>query len=327
MKILVTGGTGFIGSHLVERLRREGHEVLCVAKDVLNAQVLESIGCSVVLEDLNNGVAWESILNGVDCVYHVAGVTRCRSAHEYYEGNYRATKHFVNICSTLSPSLRRFVYVSSLTAVGPSPDGKPVSESTPYHPVSHYGKSKMLAELEVLKASDRLPVTIVRPSAVYGPRERDMYDYMRLIKKGIQPLIGLRTKFMSLIHSDDLVDGIVRAGEREIAVGNTYLLGSERVYSVREIGQAIASAVHAHPLCIGLPHWLVYSIGGIATLGGKIVHRQVFFNLEKVREGVQPAWTCTVEKAIAELGFQQRVDLVDGMRMTYSWYCSNGWME
>ena len=327
MKILVTGGTGFIGSHLVERLRRKGHEVRCVAKDRLNVQALESIGCSVVLADLNNGVSWEPLLNDVEYVYHLAGVTRCRSPHEYYEGNFQATKHFVDVCSTLCSSLKRFVYVSSLTAVGPSLNGSPVDESTPYHPVSHYGKSKMLAEGEVLRVADRLPVTIVRPSAVYGPRERDMYDYMRLIKKRIQPLIGLKSKFMSLIHSDDLVDGIIRAGEKEAAVGNTYLLGSERGYSVRDIGRAIASAVHTHPLCIGLPHCLVYTIGGIATVVGKITDQQVFFNIEKVRESVQPAWTCSVEKAKAELGFRQKVGLIEGMQSTYAWYCANGWME
>lgn len=326
MKTLVTGGTGFIGSHLIERLLGKGYEVLCVAKDVLNRELLERAGCKVVLADLNNGISWDSLLDGVDCVYHVAGVTRCRSPREYYEGNYRATKHFVDICVNLRSSLKRFVYVSSLTAVGPSLDGRPVDETSPYHPVSHYGKSKMLAELEVLRVSDRLPMTIVRPSAVYGPRERDMYDYMRLIKKGIQPLVGFRSKLMSLIHSDDLVDGIIRSGESEIAVGKTYLLGSEAIYSVREIGRAISCAVHRHPLCVGLPHCLIYAVGGIATLVGKATGQQVFFNIEKVKESVQPAWTCSVEKAKSELGFHQSVELVEGMKSTYSWYCKNGWM-
>ena len=326
MKILVTGGTGFIGSHLVERLHNDGHQVLCVAKDALNMKVLQSVGCSVVLADLNNGIAWDSLLNGVELIYHVAGVTRCRTSKEYYAGNYEATKHFVDICAALSPSLKRFVYVSSLTATGPSLNGTPVDESAPYHPVSHYGKSKMLAEREVLRVSDRFPVTIVRPSAVYGPRERDMYDYIRLIKSGIQPLIGLKSKFMSLIHSDDLVDGIVRAGESEASVGKTYFLGSETFYSVRDIGCAIACAVDRHPLCVGIPHCLVYTIGGIATLAGKITGQQVFFNIEKVRESVQPAWTCSVEKAKTELGFRQRVELTDGMKSTYAWYCANGWM-
>ena len=99
MKVLVTGGTGFIGSHLVERLRFEGNEVLCIAKDPLNIQVLKSLGCSVVLADLNNGLMWESVLEGVEQIYHVAGVTRARNPHDYYEGNYHATKKFVEVCS------------------------------------------------------------------------------------------------------------------------------------------------------------------------------------------------------------------------------------
>ena len=230
-KILVTGATGFIGSHLVERLRREGHEVRCIAKDPLNVKVLEASGCSVVLGDLNNGVDWDALLDGIDIVYHVAGVTRCKRPEDYYEGNYRATQRFVQVCSDICRRLSRFVYVSSLTATGPSCDGLPVHEDAPYHPVSHYGKSKMMAELEVLRASDRIPVTIVRPSAVYGPRERDMYDYIRMIKRGLQVLIGYRKKMLSLIHADDLVSGIILAGQSAVAAGRTYFLESEEYYT------------------------------------------------------------------------------------------------
>jgi nucleoside-diphosphate-sugar epimerase len=196
MKVLVTGGTGFIGSHLVERLLDRGYEVRCIAKDAMNASLLESRGCRVAIGDLNSPGSWEPLLEEAETVYHVAGVTRCRKPAEYYEGNYLATKNVIDVCACNSSSLRHFVYVSSQTAIGPSLDGRPVAEEAPYHPVSHYGKSKMLAELEVLRASDRLPITIVRPSAVYGPRERDMYDYIRTIKHGLRLLIGFHDKIM-----------------------------------------------------------------------------------------------------------------------------------
>jgi nucleoside-diphosphate-sugar epimerase len=216
--------------------------------------------------------------------------------------------------------------VSSLTAVGPSIDGKPVTEKTEYHPVSHYGKSKMMGELEVRRASDRIPITIVRPSAVYGPRERDMFQYFRLIQRGIQPLMGFKNKLLSLIHSDDLVSGILLAGENPRSIGDTYFLGSEKAYSTEEIGNTIACVLNCHPITLRIPHFLVYTIGAAATVLGKTVRTRIFFNFQKAKESVQESWTCSIAKAKKELGFRQAVPLYEGMCATYQWYRENAWL-
>ncbi len=321
MKVLVTGGTGFIGSHLVERLRRSGNDVRCIAKDNLNATLLESLNVEVVLADLNNGAGWDSILDGVEYVYHLAGVTRAKWSRDYYEGNYLATKRFIEVCSKNRTSL-----VSSLAAVGPSLYGQSVNEDTPYHPVSHYGKSKMMGELEVLNVRDRLPITIVRPCAVYGPRERDMYEYFQLIKRGIQPLLGFRKKIANLIHSDDLVGGILLAGEHPRAVDETYFIGSEESYSTEEIGRVMAGVLNCSPIRFRIPGVLVYAVAAISGAVGKITGNQIFFNLQKARECLQSAWICSVEKAKSQLGFRQKVSLEDGMEKTYLWYRENGWL-
>ena len=326
MNILVTGATGFIGSHLVERLSREGHDITCLAKETMHARVLESLGCSVILADLTNGISWERLLGNVDVVYHLAGVTRARHSREYYEGNVVGTSRLVEGCLRYASRLRRLVFVSSLTASGPSPSGLPISEDDPYHPVSDYGRSKMLAELEVTNAGGRLPWTIVRPAAVYGPRERDMYDYIRIIKRGVEPLIGLKDKLLSLIYVDDLVEGIILAAESPQAVGRTYFLGSERPYSYHEIGVAIARVLGCHPTCLRLPHWLVYTVGACAVAAAAITRRQVFFNVQKARESVQRAWVCSVERARHELGFHQRVGLEEGMTRACEWYRRYGWL-
>jgi dihydroflavonol-4-reductase len=326
MKVLVTGGTGFIGSHLIERLLDRGYEVRCIAKEAMNASILEARGCHVVIGDLNKPKSWEKLLDGVDTVYHVAGVTRCKKPAEYYEGNYLATQQVVESCMSVAPGIRHFVYVSSQAAVGPSLDGLPVGEEAPYHPVSHYGKSKMLGELVVLRAAGKLPVTIVRPSVVYGPRERDMYDYIRTIKHGLRLLIGFHDKLVSLIHVGDLVNGIILAGESLISAGEKYFLGSEEYYSIRQVGATIARVVDRHPLSVRLPHSLVWSVGAVSTAIGKVSRQEVFFNLEKAREVVQPAWTCSVEKAMNQLGFHQQMSLDEGMRQTYQWYRENGWL-
>ncbi len=326
MKILVTGATGFIGSHLVERLRERGNDIVCVAKDELNIMVLRSLGVDVVLGDLNNGIDWSRILRGVDYIYHLAGLTRAKWSGEYYTENYVATKRFVEACLVHCTSLRRFIYVSSQTAAGPSPDGSPVSEAAPCHPVSHYGRSKLLAELEVARVRDRMPMTIVRPSAVYGPRERDWYEYFKTVKRGLQPIIGLREKRMSLIHVNDLVEGIILAGESAVAEGESYFLANEDVYTTIEIGNAIAHSMGKSPIKVRLPHAMVYLVGAMAELCAKTLQKQIFFNIQKVRESVQDAWVCSVEKAKAQLGYRQRIALDDGMQQTYAWYCKHGWL-
>jgi len=326
MRALVTGGTGFIGSHLVEKLHKQGDEVISLAKDGRNVAILEQLGVKVILGDLNNGMQWDEILEGVDIVYHLAGVTRSRCARDYYEGNTLATKRFVRICSSLTGSLKRFLYVSSLTAVGPSADGTPLREDAPYHPVSHYGKSKMLAELEVLKASARLPITIVRPSAVYGPRDREWCPYIRLTLRGIQPRIGFGTKLLNIIHSDDLTEGILQAAKAPQAVGEIYFFGSEQAYTITDFERAIAGALNTHPLRVPLPHPIAYAIGAVGGALGRIFGHDVMFNIQKVRESVQYAWTCSVEKAKSELGFRQRISLMEGMQTTCDWYSSNKWI-
>jgi dihydroflavonol-4-reductase len=326
MKILVTGATGFIGSHLVERLSREGHETICLSKEPMYARILESLGCRVVLGDLTNGVHLERLLEDANIVYHLAGVTRARRSRDYYEGNVLGTRNLVDGCLRYGSTLSRLVFVSSLTASGPSPDGRPLLEDVPFHPVSEYGRSKMLAELEVMRLGDHLPWTIVRPAAVYGPREKDMYDYIRIIRRGIEPLIGLKDKLLSLIYVDDLVDGIVRAGESAQAAGRVYFLGSEEPYSYHEIGVAIAHVLNCHPFCLRLPHCLVYALGACATAVGALTGKQVFFNVQKARESVQRAWVCSVERARRELGFHQRVGLEEGMYRTCQWYTRFGWL-
>ncbi len=326
MKTLVTGGTGFIGSRLIERLSDRGDTVLCVAKDRLNAEVLRSLGVETVLGNLANGIDWKTVLDGVDVIFHVAGVTRGRSAADYITGNAVATERFLEAVMQHRPGLRRFLYVSSLSAVGPSPDGRPITEESPYHPVSDYGRSKFLAEQAVLRRADSIPITIVRPSAVYGPRERDMYDYIRTIMHGLQLLIGYGRKWVNLVYVDDLVDGIIRAADSPRAVGQTYFLGSERAYDEEEVGETIASIVRRHPLRVHVPHAAAYAVGAIGELSGRVFGKDIFMNIQKVREVVQKAWSCSVDKARRELGFHQQVSLAEGMGITYRWYLDNGWL-
>ena len=326
MKVLVTGGTGFIGSNLIEKLVARNYEVYTIAKDSMNIEFLKSLNVKVLEHDLNDLPDLESDLRDVDYIYHLAGVTRTINKNDYYLGNYHATRNFLKVCKQSCKKLKRFVYLSSLAAVGPSLDGKPVDEETPYHPVSHYGKSKMMGELEVIRSSNKLPITILRPSAVYGPRERDMFEYFKLVKRGIKPVIGFNQKKLNLIFCDDLVDSIIAAGEHPNSINEIYFVGSEQAYTTHQIGEAIALAQNKSPICIRIPHLMVYAIGLVEEIFSKTLKRPVFLNLQKVRESVQKKWDCSIQKIKNEVGFHPRVSLSEGMEKTFEWYVAQEWL-
>lgn len=184
----------------------------------------------------------------------------------------------------------------------------------------------MLGELEATKARDRLPITIIRPSSVYGPRERDMYDVFRSVKRGILPSVGFGKKLVSVLHSEDLIAGMMQSAQSERAIGETYFLGSESFYSPADIGEAIAKAMNRKPWHVTVPHFVLYGVGAAAQVSGKLTGKQVFLNIQKVRELVQPAWTCSVNKAKVHFGFNQNISLEEGMQRTHRWYVENGWL-
>ena len=327
MKVLVTGGSGFIGSHLIERLIRQGHKVTCLAKEKMNLGTSQNAQLSVLICDLNETSCMQEVLEQTDIVYHLAGLTRARNAREYYAGNAKMTGRMIELCKQYGTQIKRFVHISSLAAAGPALNGAPVTESDPCHPVSHYGKSKFQAEQAILSTDCPFPVTIIRPSAVYGPRDRDLYKYYQLIINRLHPIIGFKKKKLNLIHVDDLVRGICAAGESDKTANEIIHLGSARAYTNEEIGDAIASAVDRKPLRIHLPHSLVYVVGAAAELFGKLTGQQVFFNLQKVNEAVQESWDCSIKKAELLLGFHPLISLNDGIASTYDWYVRHNWLK
>ena len=323
MKALVTGGTGFIGSHLVEELLSRDWDVQVLAIDKMYGEELDA---PVAIADCSDTDAMAELLPGVDVVFHLAGVTRARHSRDYYTGNHEATRSLLKSCAKHGDSLKRFLFVSSLTAVGPRLGPGEVTESTVCHPVSHYGRSKMLAELEVMRSASRFPVTIVRPGAVFGPRERDLYRYFKMIRAGIQLLLGSGQQEMNLVHVDDFVRGTIRAAEHPAAENEIFFIGDCRNYTSSRICQTIAEAVDKSPLVFKLPVPLLYIIGAAGEGFGRVFGRDVFFNVQKVREAVQDAWTCSSAKARDAFGYVPAIALSEGISSTYDWYRKHGWL-
>jgi dihydroflavonol-4-reductase len=327
MKALVTGASGFIGSHLVDLLLAHGYSVRALVRTTSRLEWLQDRQLERVHGDLFDEQALRNAIAGVDYVYHLAGVTKATSPDEFDRINRQGTRNLLTAVKEQNSTLRRFVHVSSQTAVGPSPTITPIDETAPANPISSYGKSKWEAELECLKFSQDFPVTILRPSAVYGPRDRDVLEYFRTLNNRLLPVIGFSDKYVSLVHSSDLVRGLVQAAESEKSIGETYFLSSARPCSWREIGEISSQLIGKRVLRVRIPPPLVFAIAAAAE-GVSLLSRQpVLLSFEKARDMVQDYWTCDSTKATRDFGYRQEVSMEEGMRNTLEWYRAQGWLK
>ncbi len=326
MKALVTGATGFIGSHLVELLLKKKYDVRCLLRKTSSTLWLKNLPVENVYGDLFDETALAEAVRGVDYVYHSAGITKAKTSEGYYQGNAAGTKNLLEAVRKNNPGLKRFVQISSQAAVGPSATKRPIAEDSPPHPITTYGKSKWKAEQECLAAASRFPVTIVRPPAVYGPRDKDVFEFFSTVGKGLQPIVGFSEKYVSLIHVGDLVRGFVMAGESLKAVGQTYFIASKDVYGWKEIGDVTSRIMGKKVLRLRIPEAGVYVIAAFAELFSKFSPKPALINFEKARDMVQDYWTCDSSRAARDFGYVQEISLEDGIRDTVDWYRKEGWL-
>lgn len=326
MRALITGATGFIGSHLAEELHNRGFQLRFFIRKSSNLKWIRHLPAELIYGDFFDNEALKKSVADVDYIFHVAGVTKAKTKEEYFRGNHIATKNLLNTVLTTQPNLKRFVHISSQTVTGPSLDDKPVDEQTPLYPITTYGISKMEAEKECLKVMDKFPITIIRPPTVYGPRDTDVFEFFNTISKGLQPVVGFGKKFVSMIHVRDLVEGIILAGEHPKGIGETYFIANERYYHWQEVGDLTAIILNKRVLLVHIPEFVVYIIGGFAELFELLSSKPALLNFEKVKDIVQDAWICDVAKAKTGLGFCEKISLEEGIRNTVTWYRAQGWL-
>jgi nucleoside-diphosphate-sugar epimerase len=269
----------------------------------------------------------EKAIKDADYVYHVGGVTFAKKKEEFYRGNVDATKSLLNACHKFNPLLKKFVHVSSQAAAGPSFDGKPIDESGDYRPLTAYGRSKAEAEKAVISYFDKMNCTIVRPPAVYGPRDYAVFEYFKSMNRGLQPLIGFDNKLVSLIHVLDLVKGFILAGEAKTSASNIYFISSEKFYSWRDVGDMTQRLLGKKTIKIVVPHFAVKTTAFFSEVFGFFSPKPVILNREKAREITQAFWICSPEKARRDFGFKEELTLEEGFKNTIEWYRKEGWLR
>lgn len=314
--ILVTGATGFIGSHVVEALRAGGERVRClVRRDV------EIPGAETFRGDLATGAGLDASVAGVDSVIHLAGVTKALRPADYYIGNARATDR---LARAVQGRPIRFVHVSSLAAIGPSRANDPVGEDDEPRPLTDYGKSKLEAERIV---RDLLPgAVIVRPPVVYGPRDTDVFQLLKSISKGLVLELAGGERWFSAIYVEDLVRGILAAVRQPSAAGRAYFLTHAKPVSWSELASVAAVAMGQRPRVLRIPIALAEGVGWCAEAWSKAMRKPGIISRDKIREARCAAWICDHRRAAAELGFEAPTSLADGLAKTLAWYKEAGWL-
>jgi nucleoside-diphosphate-sugar epimerase len=308
----------------VEALLQRGYrEVRCLVRRDL--KWLAPLGIVPIRGDLTDRAVLEAAVRGVDEVYHVAGVTRATDWATFEQGNIRGTLRLLEAIRAVHPGIRKVLVTSSLAAVGRA-EGV-ADETTPLNPISQYGRSKAQMEAALAPFQADLPLVVVRPPAVYGPRETDILTFFQTVRRGICPVIGDGTQpDLSLVHVRDLVQGMIDAVASEATSGQTYFIGSEVSYAWNQVRDATAAALGRSVLTIPIPPALIEAVGAVAEVAGKLLGTYPPLNREKAAEIRHACKMCSSAKARRDFGYQPGIPLEDGIRETIAWYRAHGWL-
>lgn len=325
-QVLVTGANGFIGSHLVENLLSRGHAVRCLVRKASDLRWIQGLNTELVFGDLTDGNSLKKALRGVDWVFHLGGITKALDKDTFVQINVEGTKKILETLVTLKNKPDRFIYVSSQAAVGPSQDGKPVSEKNKPEPVTEYGRSKLAAENVVFEFKNKIPVSVVRPPCVFGPRDRDVLEIFKMAKFHFFPSMADVNQSASLIFVEDLVRGLVMIADSSKAIGNTYHLVSENNIRWKDFAQEIADYLGKHLISVNIPFFVFRAVLFMQQFYSRLTGKPSILNEDKLAEFRQPAWILDGEKAKRELNFVQKWSIRDAIHKTTSWYLEYGWL-
>ena len=323
MKALVTGATGFVGGHLVEKLTARGDSVTALVRSPAKAAPLEKLGVELVRGDLHDHDAIARAVAGQDVVYHVAGAVAALDEAAYLAGNRDGTANVVRAAEAAGGP--RLVLVSSMAAGGPARPGTPRSTDAASAPVTAYGRSKLASE-SVVRAS-ALPWTILRPPTIYGPRDRDnLIKVFRIARLGVSPVFGDGSMELSAVYAPDLADALVLAGTAPSVVGRTFYVNHSEVLTSAEMVRLIGLTMGRRVRIVPLPEPLARGILSITGGAARVLGRPTILNADKANEFFQAAWTGDSAPFTEATGWRAQHDMRAGLAETYRWYRAEGWL-
>jgi len=286
------------------------------------AGALRALGGRLVEGTIGDEAATRSLVEGADVVFHVAGLVAARSEAEFLRVNRDGVAALARVSAAAGVS--RFVLVSSLSATGPSPPGHPVDESSGRGPVTAYGRSKKAGEGAVRAAG--VPFTIVRPPAVYGPRDRAFLTLFRAASWGVVPLLGDGGQELTFVHAADLARALVAASTSAATLGRTYHAGHPEIVTQRALAEAVGRAVGRSVRCPTLPGPVVRGLLGAAGAASRALGRAPLLDGDKANELLAPGWACSSEALRRDAGWTAEAPLDRGLAETARAYREAGWL-
>ena len=296
----------------------------CLLRPQRSVELFGGREITVVRGDLRHAEGLAEAVRGVDAVVHVAGLIGARSPAEFMAVNMGGTRRLAEAVRSHNPGCRRFVYVSSQAAAGPSPDGVPIDESAPPRPLTHYGRSKLGGEQVLAEALGPIPFTVLRPPAIYGPRDEALLPIFQLAARGWSAGLDGRGRLFNLLHAEDVARGIVEAGFSEAAAGRTYFLsdgaGCSHSGIAAILGQTFGRKLRTIPVpdfALDLAAALTDELAGLAGVAS-------VFGRQKAIEFKARWWLCSAARASAEFGWEPGIPTEQGMPETARWYADHG---
>ena len=322
---LITGASGFVGSHLAEELVRRKVRVKLLVRKTSRLPFAPAPEMELCYGDVTDLDSVLKSARGVKVIYHLAGILRGSDHGHLKAVNAEGTR---NVCEAAKrvKGLKRLLYVSSLSAAGPARDKEEIDEKDPCRPVSFYGKTKLMGEEIALAYRDQFPVTVLRPGAVYGPRETDIFAYFKMVRQGLLAVPRLTQK-VSFIHVLDLVEAMVQAADSPKAAGQTYFVSDGKAYTWEEFSDYVAKALKRSYLTFKVPMGVVKMVAVLGEVVEKLTGKATMLNLDKVKEAPFRSWVCSSRKIRRDLGFKPQFEIQRGIENAVEFYRSAGWLK
>ena len=322
--VLVTGATGFAGSHAADLLIDRGYPVRVLVRRTSRLRWVRPEAEQVVA-DVRDRESLRSAVRGARWVFHFGGLIRARNRDEFFEANAGGTRNLYDVFREDGhPEL--FLFCSTLAAVGPGGPGQSLKETDPAHPVTDYGASKRAAEQALLEETVRegAPrVLILRPPAVYGPRDESIVTFVRVLKTGWVPLPAPPEARVAVIHAEDLAAGALHLAER--GGDGIFHLSDGEGYAWRDLARILAEAMGLRPRYIRIPLWVSRAAALLTEAAGRWSGRPALLTRGKLTELIQMSWVPDIGKAEGA-GYRPMWDAQGGLRMTLDWYRESGWI-